>query len=229
VAVVGSAAAAYLSSPSEQVYATPLGAHKKIVLADGSQIELNTDTVLRARMTGRERAVTLEKGEAYFQIRHDNSRPFFVTVAGHRVVDLGTKFLVRRDVNRVEVALFEGRARLEPADARVQTKSAVLTPGDVAVATMTSMSVVKKSPQYLASQLPWRHGELIFHFTSLADAAAEFNRYNQRKLVVDDPSVARLQIGGTFGTHDVDLFGHAARDLLGVHVSNRGQEVVISR
>ena len=64
-------------------------------------------TVLRARVSAHERLVTLERGEAYFQIAHDPKHPFVVMAGDHRVTDLGTKFLVRRDNKTLEVAVTE--------------------------------------------------------------------------------------------------------------------------
>jgi transmembrane sensor len=218
-----------LSAQRGQAYATGLGEHRVITLADGSKIELNTNTSLRVLTRSGERRILLGKGEAFFQIRHDAARKFIVIAAGHRIVDLGTQFTVRNDSERVQVMLLQGRARIESVDARRQTQSAVLSPGDLAVATARSLSVLKETKQALADETAWRQGELVFHFTSLANAAAEFNRYNRKKIVVADSIVARRQIGGTFATNDVALFGRIARDLLGVQVEDRGAEIVISR
>ena len=99
--------------PREQEYATQIGGHETLKLDDGSRIELNTNTRLRTNVTSRARTVWLDSGEAYFQIRHDSARPFVVYAAGHRMTDLGTRFLVRSDAKRVQVALIEGEVRFE--------------------------------------------------------------------------------------------------------------------
>ena len=219
----------YAFAPRDAIYTTELGQRENLQLADGSQIELNTDTTLRINTAGDNKTVTLEKGEAYFDIKHDAKRLFVVRAGNNRVVDLGTKFLVHQSADRVRVAVFEGRARFDLAASGVSAQSAVLTPGEVAVAAAGKMSVKKISPQVLVDALSWRRGELVFHFTSLADATAEFNRYNQKKLVVQGSEVARLEIGGTFGMHDVAGFGRQVRQLLGVRADDRGAEIVLSR
>ena len=218
----------YWFSPRETTYATPVGGREVIALSDGSQVEINTDTVLRVSADQQHRMVTLDRGEAYFQIRHDDYHPFVVNAFGHRVTDIGTKFVVRADADRVEVALVEGRARIDAADG-ARAHSAVLTPGDVAVATTSSMSVMKKPEASLADQLAWRQGLLIFNYASLADVAAQFNRYNARKVIIADPATARLAIMGKFPVNDVELFGRVAKAVLGVRVESRDSEVVISR
>ena len=211
-----------------QTFATTIGGREALALGDGSKIELNTDTVLRMAQGSGQRKVWLDKGEAYFDIKHDASHPFVVMVAGHRITDLGTKFIVRQEEGRVEVKLLEGSARLDANDG-TPAHTAVLKPGDVAIATNDAMSVAKKPVKLLVSELGWRRGVLMFDHTTLADAVAEFNRYNRRKVVIADPSVAKLEIGGTFPADDVTLFGRAAKTALGLHVEDHGGNVVISQ
>lgn len=215
-----------LSGPSEETYTTPIGGREILTLFDGSHVELNTDTVLRIAK-GRRKAI-LVKGEAFFQIRHDASNPFVVMAAGHRITDLGTKFSVRDSTEELEVALLEGKARIENADSSTPAHAAVLTPGDVAVATTGTLSVTKKSAQILTNDIGWRRGVVIFRHMALSDAAAEFNRYNLKKLVVD-PRVANVTIDGTFATDNLETFARIAHIALGLHVESREHEIVVSR
>jgi transmembrane sensor len=220
----------YFQRPREEIYATEVGAHRIVTLADGSQVELNTDTVLRATMDSKQRLIKLEKGEAYFQVRHDAAHPFVVMVGDRRVTDLGTKFLVRREPDRLEIAVIQGKVRLDVAgNERIQTRSMFLTPGVVAVVTAKSVFVTKKSPRMLANQLGWRHGVLVFENTTLADAAFEFNRYNNQKLIVAGTQAERMTIGGTFPAHNAEDFTRIVQSVLGLRVEKRGLETVISR
>ncbi|HEY5239062.1 MAG TPA: FecR domain-containing protein [Rhizomicrobium sp.] len=228
VAALGVTGANFMLQPRERIYATALGGHQTVRLDDGSRIELNTNTTLRAAVNMRHRTVWLDGGEAFFQIAHDTGHPFIVMAGDHRVTVLGTKFLVRRDTNRLEVAVVEGRVRFDGADGRVSLQSAYLTQGDVVVATSSVVSSPKQSEQALASELGWRRGVVVFDNTTLGEAAAEFNRYNQQKIVVDT-SVANLTIGGTFRTSDIKLFARVAKDILGLRVETRGDTDVISR
>lgn len=226
-AVMAGGVTTFLLRPMEAAYATPLGGHRAITLADGTLVELNTDTVLHVSMGSYGRTVQLDRGEAYFQVKHDAARPFVVMAAGLRVVDLGTKFVVRNDSVRLEVALLEGRARFESTNPQMQ--SAILSPGDVVVAKGTSVSLTKASAQDLDGDFGWRHGLLVFKHTALANAAAEFNRYNHEKLIIADASAGELQIRGTFRTGDVALFANVTRDVLGLHVTRRGGDIVVTR
>ena len=223
--VLAVAGVMFMQQPAEKVYATPVGGHLAVAMADGSSIELNTDTILRVTENAHGRNATLEKGEAYFQIKHDAARPFALSVSGQRVIDLGTKFSVRDDPDRVQVMLIEGSAKIESDHAR----DAILKPGDVAIATPTSLSVSRTPIPDLGDRLAWRHGMLSFKYTTLEAAAEEFNRYNSTKIVIADSHVARLTIYGTFPAKDVAAFADAAQAYFKLHVENRGEEVVISR
>jgi transmembrane sensor len=215
----------YFESPQDIVYTTAVGAHRIVALGDHSAVELNTDTILRLHG----RTAKLEKGEAYFQIRHDGAHPFVVWAAGHRITDLGTKFVVRNEGSRLEVTLVEGRARVESAGFGKPARSANLEPGDIAIVTADAINVAKKPMQDVSDRLGWRRGLLTFRHAALADAAAEFNRYNAAKLIIADAQVGRKKIVGTFQARNVDLFAQVIRELLGLRVSKTGGDIVISR
>jgi transmembrane sensor len=225
LAAAGLAGRAYLLHPEDDTYSTPVGGREVLTLFDGSHIELNTNTILR--LSKDRRSATLVKGEAFFQIRHNEERSFAVTASGHRIVDLGTKFSVRGDADgKLEVSLFEGRARIENTE--LPSHTAVLQPGDMAVATAETLKITRRPVETLANSIGWRRGVVIFRHMSLADAATEFNRYNLKKLTVD-PRVAGIAIDGTFATDNLETFARVVRIALGLHVENREHEIVITR
>jgi transmembrane sensor len=216
----------FLARPGERTYATAIGERQTLKLSDGSKIELNTDTVVRVAQNDRD--VVLERGEAFFQVQHDSKRPFAVTVGNRRVTDLGTKFDIRKDLDRVEVALVEGRARVDVLDA-ASARPTVLTPGDVMIAARQSVSLAKRPAASVADALGWRRDVIVFDHTSLAAAAEEINRYNRRKIVVADSDAAKLKIGGTFPVNGTMQLAEVARDLFKLRVDDRGDEIIISR
>lgn len=231
-AIVISAAVIGTQSLQQKVttstYATSVGGHKTITLTDGSQIELNTNTVLRVA-SDNPRNAWLDRGEAYFQIRHNAADPFVVIAAGHRVTDLGTKFLLRATNSQVDLSLVEGRARIDSINPNMQPHSAVLSPGQVAIATANSLSTSTKAETELAGELGWRRGVIIFHHTTLDTAVAEFNRYGNAKLVIADDDVGSLMLNGTFPTHDTQAFIRVAQQVLRLKVEKDGNRIVLSR
>ncbi len=196
----------------------------------GTTRDLRTRSIrrLRARIGTYRRVVSLDKGEAYFQVKHDAGRPFVVAASGHRLTDLGTKFLVRSGPDRFEVAVFEGKVEFESQDGRLR-QPLFLGAGDVATGAENTIYVAKKPRRDLTAKLGWQRGVLIFDHTTLADAAAEFNRYNREKILIADSDAAQRMIGGTFPADDVGAFTRLAHEVFGLHVENHGTETVISR
>lgn len=227
--ILAGASIAYLNHTPEKTFSTAIGERKTLKLADGSSIQLNTDTQLTLRMDAGERHAELVRGEAFFDIQHNDHVPFTVIARGHRVIDLGTKFLVRADRGDLEVSLVEGKARIEVLNKPGQSHSAELSPGDVAVASAGSLSVVRKSQAALATELSWQRGVLIFDNATLAQAVGELGRYNRRKFVIADPVVARRTIYGAVPATDVEAFIRVARSVMGLKVQQRNGEIVFSQ
>jgi transmembrane sensor len=229
VAVVAMIAENFSNRTKEQTFATTVGGRELVTLSDGSQIELNTNTMVRVSLDDSARLITLDQGEAYFQVRHD-ARHLFVVVAGdHRVTDLGTQFSVRRDPDRLQVLLIEGRARFETVGNDPHTSSLEMSPGDKVVATPSNVTLTRQSVSVVKKSLGWRNGVIVFSNTSLADAAAEFNRYSSTKLVFADPKLANLTIEGTFQTNNIAAFADVLQAALGLHAEKQSEAIVISR
>ncbi len=216
----------FLAQPGSTTYSTAIGGHQTIALGDGSSVELNTDSSARVEAKGDARRVTLLRGEAYFDIRHDAAHPFSVAANNYRIIDLGTKFVVRDTADRVEVSLVEGRARVQTANLLGPVQSAIMAPGDVVVAAPSYMTMTRKPLQQIADDLGWRRQVLVFKDISLEGAAAEFNRYNTEKLVLASRDVAGLKINGTFQARNIDLFAASAKELFGLHIAKIGDETV---
>ena len=226
VVITGIAAGNYFERPRSQLIQTPKGGQERLTLSDGSQIELNTDSAVLVDLRDRAHAVELVRGEAFFQIKHDASRPFVVTAGTRRIVDLGTKFLVRMSPGLLNVALVEGRARLESPGPQ---HAAVLLPGDVAVATAYATKITRKSTRELSESLAWQRGAVVFHNERLADAVAELNRYGGPQLLVADADAARLAVNGTFLTNNAEEFAGIAHELFGLRVERRNGNLILSR
>jgi transmembrane sensor len=229
MAALGTSAAYVALNPGAKTYATPVGGHEIVKFADGTRIELNTDTVIHTRMTTESRIVWLDKGEAYFQVKHDAVHPFTVMIGGRRVTDLGTKFAVRRQSEKLQVTVVQGRVRFDAPNVFATKQTAMLTPGDVAIATQKSLSVVRESNAAIGQELGWRKGVLVFHQATLAAAAAEFNRYNAKKIVIADPVAARFTIGATFPVNGVEAFTRLAKEVFALHVEDKGNVFEIAR
>lgn len=205
---------------------TPVGGRKIVSLADGSRIELNTQSVVRTAIDEKSRDVWLDSGEVYFEVRHRDGEPFVVHAGRRTITVLGTKFSVRRDEDRVTVNVIEGRVRVDDGQGR-DTSAAIITAGDTAIARGGSTLIAPKSEERVESALAWRDGMLSFNLIPLSDVAAEFNRYNRTQLSVD-PSAANIPIGGTFQASNVDAFARLLHDAYGLKTEQDGERIRIS-
>lgn len=191
-------------------YRTPVGGVASVPLADGSKVTLNTDSKVRLAIDETERRILLDQGEAYFEVAKDPARPFVVDAGTRRVVAVGTKFSVRRENDEVRVVITEGRVRIEDdsetAARSNDTAPYMLAAGNVARATDAGVLVEEHTVADVETQLSWRTGHLIFRNTPLGEAIAEFNRYNTRQIVIDDPDVAGLRVSGKFRSTQFEAF-----------------------
>lgn len=227
--IVGAAALYALRGVPTENFATAVGERETVTLADGSQIDLNTDTQLRVDARADRPKVWLDRGEAYFRVKHDKVRPLVVIAGNQRIIDLGTEFLVRRDQDRFQIAVAQGRVSYEASKAVVGSRPLMLTEGDFLTADGRTVSLAKKSPHELTNALGWRRGVIVFDGTTLADAVVEFNRYNKKKLVIANVAASRLTIDGTFSSDSLEGFSDVVRHVLQLRVEDRGDTVVISR
>lgn len=226
IVAVGGSFAYYSMLPDYSTYATRVGERETLTLRDGTRVELNTNTVVKISDDLDRRHIRLEQGEAYFDVVHDNKHPFVVSAGMGKVTDIGTKFVVRRDDRRVRVVVLEGVARFDDADSG--GKSVILRAGDDMLASAEGISLAKKSGSETARETSWRRGVLVFHETPLAEVAAEFNRYNHVRIVINDPQTAKIEIGGTFAAANAEGFARVAQQLMGLHIESRTGEIVIS-
>jgi transmembrane sensor len=232
--LLGMGVGAYLAlAPNGETYATAIGGLASVPLADGSQVTLNTDSRIRIALTDTERLVELGHGEAFFEVSKDAARPFVVRVGNKRVIAVGTKFSVRREGDDIEIVVTEGKVRVEDRAAgrgsSVDGSADVfLTPGNIARTDDAGVLVQRKTLREAEEQLSWRTGVLMFRDQSLGDAAAEFNRYNVRKIVIQDPIVATLKIEGNFRATNVEGFVRLLESGFPVRAETQANQIVLA-
>lgn len=189
------------------VYASSLGQVRNFTLADGSHAILSSDSRIEVRLQPHARDITLVRGEAIFEVAKDPGRPFTVAAAGYRAIAVGTRYGVRRDAANLRVVVTEGTVRLESTAPGPSAHPALLLPaGSVALVRGGGVLVRSLALAQARDLLDWPSGMLAFRDAPLSEVAAEFNRYNARKLVVADDAAAALRIGGSFRWDNEDGF-----------------------
>lgn len=205
-------------------FSTGIGGFQRIILDDQSTVELNTNSEVRVAFTSGLRRVELVRGEASFEVTHDASRPFVVSAGRTAVRALGTTFDVNRLEGAVEVIVDEGKVAIgSPSmlETKLDAASTViprLSAGQSARASGGGVELQNLRQGDLARKLAWRIQMLVFDGDSLAEVIAQFNRYNKRQLVIADPSLAALRIGGYFRPTNLDAFISVLQSDFGIRV-----------
>ena len=191
-------------------YATSIGELRSITLEDGSVVELNTSSKVRARFTAKTREIQLLRGEAVFKVAKNPNRPFRVSAGSTQIIAVGTEFNVYARQAKTVVTVIEGRVRVTdhpPASRASGSATAVperdleLTVGEQAViAPHLPISRIKLADSRQA--VSWTERRLIFDDTPLGDAADEFARYNPKLIHIEDPKLRNIKVSGVFNATD---------------------------
>jgi len=183
-------------------FTTSIGEQRTMKLADGSLLVLNTRSHVEVKFKEKSREVRLLEGEALFVVAHDVKRPFRVAAGGAVIQAVGTQFNVRRKLSTTEVSVIEGRVQVSPDNnARLPTGSEapprLLVAGEEAVVSPDGR-ILKQTAAAPSTALAWRQRRLVFRDNTLADVAAEFNRYNETQIRVEGDGARNRLLTGAF-------------------------------
>jgi len=210
------------SQPSARhFYETAVGAQKRIALADGSTVILNTNSKLDVDFTGNRRDVHLLRGEAFFDVVHDKARPFTVYAKNYVVRDIGTAFDVHLSrTGLVEVGVTKGSVVVAPADtgpsSSAEKSVGVLTAGQNIVLGRKVARAGTASSADMGRKLAWRQGQLIYTGQPLSEVIADISRYSNIKIDLVDPALENLPVGGAFRTDQIEAIFAALEDNFGL-------------
>lgn len=206
-------------------YTAARGQQLNATLPDGSDMAFDVDTQATVTLYRDRREVRITEGQVMFSVAPDQARPFHVLAGPARVTVVGTRFSVRyrhtgAEAGVVNVAVEAGRVRvagLAATNDEGTRAAAELTAGQgVAVSSSGVVGrVVAVSPGGVAL---WRKGMVRFENTSLADALLELERYRPTRLVIRDPDVAAMSIGGSYHTNRPGDFARVLPQILPVQL-----------
>lgn len=207
-----------LSFGTSTAYATAIGERRVIVLGDNSRIELNTDSKVVVRFRRGVREFKLVKGEALFDAA-PGARPLVVKAADAVIAaDGSAQVVVRLGSDGAAVTVKKGAVDVDPV--RAESKDDMrLKAGVVAVYDSRGSRSRAVSDAEIDRSLAWRQGAIALNGQSLAQAVAEFNRYNHRQIRIADPSIADLRLAGYFQTTEPTSFVSAVTSAFPVRAS----------
>jgi len=219
-------------------YTTAVGGLQNVHLNDGTQVTLNTASAIRVNLLPGERRIELERGEAFFDVARDPHRPFVVYAGRRRIIAVGTRFSVLRTGESLRVVVTDGRVRIEEADklghdtgsgAKSVDEPVQLSAGAVAQADVQGISVKRDAVARAEDYLSWRSGYIALRDTKLGDAVAEFNRYNERQLVIGDPRIAAVRVGAYLRSDNLDAFLDVLEQEFSIYGEVQGERIVLTR
>jgi transmembrane sensor len=187
-------------------------------LVDGSELTLDGDSAVTVTFMPDHRRLRLLKGQVFFEVAHQATRPFTVAVGDREVTDLGTRFDVRLRPNEVQVVLVEGR--LSVSEQGSAAPSVVLLAGQQLTAGWGGRPTV--SPADVQASTAWLHPSVTFRDETLDVVVAAINRQSPDQLVIRDPQVASLRITGVFRTGDAARFGRTLSEAYPVRIVRTG-------
>lgn len=214
--------------PARATYQTQRGELRDVLLEDGSSVTLNTDTRIEALFSDTKRSVSLIKGEALFNVRHDAQRPFIVDVDAFRARAIGTSFNVQRLAgNLPQLLVKEGVVEVSagrvaaPSRASANMKVTVTSRGDLH-STLLSVSDLER-------ELMWREGKIAFEDTPLFTAIQTFKRYGDTEISVSSPELQHLTITGVFSSDDPMGFARVVSEAFDLQAIPEGRGIRLAK
>lgn len=214
-----------------RTYSTKRGEIRRIPLADGSTMILNTASVARVKFTDRERHVELVEGESLFDVARDRDRPFIVAAGDTNVRALGTSFAVRRLTQEpVKVIVRRGMVEVDrsgaPAASARRLSANMLAVSPISTTRITTSTL---DPSAVQLALAWRDGMLSFEDITLREAAGQFARYSDIRFSFSDPAIGEETVTGHFAADDPVRFARSTALSLGLRTEVEPGMIVFRR
>lgn len=199
-----------LQGAAAKTYETRVGEQKHVTLPDGSLIFLDTDTRVSFQMRGELRLMKLNGGRANLRVVPDKDSIFRIEAGHQAVVTQQSQIDVFDDSGTTSVTVIDGLASVETGRPGKDQKLALRGGERLRI---SAARLVRDRPN-LSALMAWQRGQIVFDNSTLAQAAADLNRYSDMKLVVEDPVVASWLVSGVFPVGDNRAFVRAAAKFL---------------
>lgn len=231
---------------SNGFYSTAVGQQQSTTLADGSIVQLNTNTQIEIEYTHQSRNIRLLQGEAHFTVAKDKQRPFNVFAGEGRIQAIGTAFSVYLKDEGIDITVTEGLVELASFQNRMPGKNHIAGTSSEAFAkklgslsagqstiirhldsqnpvVQTQLDPIKTIDQKeLNSRLSWRRGLLTFTGEPLYTVVAEISRYTTLDIEIVDPQVRAIKIGGQFPAGETEVMLEVLENNFGLKVTRLG-------
>ncbi len=242
--VIGSAVAAGIvamvslteppSTAIEDQYLTSIGEQRNVSLPDGSTMILNTNSNSQLHYNDQSRTIFLRRGQAFFDVKKDASRPFIVKTPKGDVQAIGTAFSVSIIDDQLQVVVQEGRVALTPNEGGRQVLESKLSdsePIELTAGHITTFVEFLAEPEIvdlaeIERQLDWRDGVIGFRGESLEDVVQQISPYTDFEIQIDGEALKNQPIGGYFKIGETEALFDALALMANVKVDRLGPDRV---
>ena len=197
-------------------------------LPDGTAVTLNAGSTIEypSGFKSHERDVKL-KGEAWFEVTHDKSRPFIITAGKVKVRVLGTSFYVNTGSGngKMEVILASGQVAIYYDNN--ETEKVILEPGEKADISINNQIISKEindDPNYLA----WKTKRLVFENTSLGEVTGMLCKVYCVKIKITNPELSQCRLTATFDNQTIGSVLNVIGETLNLRIIKNGDLTEIS-
>ncbi len=229
----------------QNIFDTTIGEQKKVMLPDGSAVDLNTNSSIRVEYVGNARGIWLLRGEAHFDVASDTARPFSVYASDGVVTAVGTAFSVRlhdeEGSEDIEVTVAEGRVSLSALEHSSSTS--LLSDRDLTPTAPRKLLTEVKAGQNavfhnsvewvkdiefaaLERKLSWREGLLSFSGESLSEVLDDIGRYTDVTIEITDDDLKNLPVAGYFKIGNLDAMLEALEIMADIRVDRVNPKLV---
>ncbi|WP_020482036.1 FecR family protein [Methylomonas sp. MK1] len=192
---------------------TATGEQRRVTLADGSALVLNTDSAVKLDYAGPQRGVTLLSGEAYFEVQADKDRPFIVTTEHGTVRVVGTRFSVK--TGKTTQVNVESGLVICSAEQGQNRQLSVGQHTEIKPQSVEEISNIDTGKAFA-----WLKGRLIFQDQTLADVITELDRYHPGAIAIADAKLAQTRITGNYKLEDTAALIRTLADIAGAKTVN---------
>ena len=219
---------------------TSIGEHRIVLLADGSVVHLNTDSMVSVDFSDTRRDVHLIKGEAHFEVAHDELRPFIVKVGDHSVTAVGTAFNMQIiSVELLELLVTDGKVLVKNKSDNNLTPSSselshaldgageLMIAGQKAMISQQSMQQLTLSNEQIQNNLAWQQGMLVFHGEPLTEVLQEISRYTSINFTLADEQVKHRKVAGYFKAGDIQGLLFALKNNFNIIYTKQDEQTIV--
>jgi transmembrane sensor len=218
--------------PQGRQYAADAGETRRVVLEDGTWMQLDRGSAVSVRFDGSRRLVEVLRGQALFDIGHGDGRPFLVQAGRALLQDIGTVFDVGVSGTGAAVTVVQGRVFLwhRPASWLGRWRRGGALPAEDGADFLADLRagqqgrvdgggrLLSAGPADVDRAVAWLPGDIRFEGETVAEVARRFNAYTSIPLDVEDAALAARRITGVFHARDPEAFLAYLKTLPGVRV-----------